>query len=171
MARTRTSDHTFRPRHAKRLVYASLLVLAFTGGLGAEGRALGAQPGQRAQGSGPGPGVPCVPCQLLSVTPAQVGALPAVLAGAAVLVRVAPGEPVARELTVLESRGARAGVHVVGIPAETDPTLASEASLLVIEAGAGDPGVPQPADAGPRRDLRRMSHAGGGDRRYRRRNR
>ena len=45
MARTRTSDHTFRPRHAKRLVYACFGAAALAGSLvtaqGAEGRELG----------------------------------------------------------------------------------------------------------------------------------
>jgi hypothetical protein len=98
---------------------------------------LGQRPGQGAGGRGPD--VPCVPCQLLSVAPAQVAALPGALAGISVLVRVAPGDTVARELGILTSRGARAGIYVTGAPAEADPILAMDAAVLVIESGAGDP--------------------------------
>src|SRR4051812_32933311 len=88
MARTRNSDpgrdralhYAATPgrRHAKPLVYACWLVVAAVAPLRAGDQAAGA------------PEVPCVPCQILSVAPEQVPALPARLAGIRLLIRVAP---------------------------------------------------------------------------------
>src|SRR5258708_23402913 len=102
MAGTRNSDPgraralhyaaTPRQRHAKRLVYAYLLLVGLgAGGWGigpgpalAQDRGLGAEPSAKVA-------VPCVACQTLSLEPNQVSVLPDRLAGAPVLVPVGPG--------------------------------------------------------------------------------
>ena len=87
---------------------------------------------------GPSAG-PCAACQVLSVTPGQVGALPARLDGARVVLRVAPGaDGWQSALETLRARGARAGLHVPGTPLEGDRLLAADADLLIVEAGPGD---------------------------------
>src|SRR3982751_1672786 len=110
-------------RHAKRLVYAYLFVASLPVGLGAvaslpigqgrvaplpigQGRVASLAVGQGRVASlpiGQGAGnvavgqrtqsAPCVACQALSITPAQIAVLPRALNGALVVVRVAPGTP------------------------------------------------------------------------------
>jgi hypothetical protein len=85
-------------------------------------------------------GVPCGACQVLSLTPDQVGLAPATLPETRVAVRVRPGdEGWAAALGVLRQRGARAALHIVGIPPENDPILGAEADALILEPGEGDP--------------------------------
>lgn len=141
MARTRKSDPgrvyalhyaaTVWQRHAKRLVYAqsvrTCLGMALWIGLSASAAV--------AQGTGAAP-VPCVACQALSVAPGQLATLPDRLPGARVLVRIAPGaDPAAwtAALTDLQRRGARVGLHVTGIPGETDPALAAPVDDVAID--------------------------------------
>src|SRR4051812_18468207 len=141
MARTRTSDHTFKPRHAKPLVYASLLaawvagVLALpTAARGAELRA--ADPALR-EAQAPGDAAPCVPCQVLSLPPAQVAALPAALREVSIAVRVAPGDAAAATAVAgVKQRGARVALHVVGVPADQDPVLALDVATIIVEPPA-----------------------------------
>ncbi|HVD92825.1 MAG TPA: sigma-E factor regulatory protein RseB domain-containing protein [Vicinamibacterales bacterium] len=89
------------------------------------------------------PGIPCVACQALSVTPEQVAVIPEHLNGARILVRVAAGTPApdwTSALAKLGRRGARAGVHLTSVPPETDPALAAPVDELAIDvAGGGDP--------------------------------
>ena len=101
----------------------------------AGGGPAGAGPARRGPGSGPWPRgargqerrrVPCVACQSLSVTPAQVPLLPERLAGhARVCVRAVARRRraggVAGRLEELRRRGAAAGLHVTGVPADDDP--------------------------------------------------
>src|SRR4051794_40073035 len=124
MARTRTSDQTLRHRHAKPQVYACLLAVIVAPGatpaLGARGRGMGPREGQGAGRPGP-EAVPCVACQVLSVAPAQLGALPDRLAGVTVAVRVSPGANAAAGVRDIARRGGRAALHVTGVPSESDP--------------------------------------------------
>src|SRR3954467_11267464 len=130
MARTRNFDpgrdralhyaSTRGQRHAKRLVYAYLIVASLPVGLGAAGQGQGSvasRPGgegsvaslpvgqgrvaslpvgQGAEKIGQrtdSEGTPCVACQALSITPAQIAVLPRALNDALVVIRVAPGTP------------------------------------------------------------------------------
>src|SRR3954469_25246357 len=113
MARTRNFDpgrdralhyaSTRWQRHAKRLVYAYLCVASLPVGLGAvaalpvgQGRVASLPVGHGAENIGQrtdSEGAPCVACQALSITPAQIAVLPRALNGALVVVRVAPGTP------------------------------------------------------------------------------
>src|SRR3954471_9079006 len=100
-------------------------------GQGAENIAVG----QRTEGG------PCVACQALSITPAQIAVLPRALNGALVVVRVAPGTPASAwsvALADIRALGGRAGLHVTAIPAEDDPLLAADADTFVIEADGSD---------------------------------
>ena len=152
MARPRKSDPgrvyalhyaaTVWQRHAKRLVYAqsmrSCLGVALWIGLWAS--AVVAQETGAAL-------VPCVACQALSVSPPQAAWLPEALAGTRILLRVAPGSAATLWSGPLESlrrRGATAGIHVTGVPADADPVLDADIATLIIElalardTGAGD---------------------------------
>src|SRR6476620_7648682 len=115
MARTRTSDQTLRHRHAKPLVYACWLALAAA-------RSAAAQPAATAAS------VPCVGCQVLSVAPEQIAALPPRLTGVRMALRVAPRatavEGVANDL---RRRGASVTLHLTGVPAQDDALLAVQA--------------------------------------------
>src|SRR5215203_1304611 len=138
MARTRNLDPGRVPalhyaftrwrRHAKRLVYA-YFVLA---GLGQDGILAGDElppPVVRQE-----PAAPCAACQVLSLTPGQAADLPASLEGARLLVRVNAGAPEpewAAAFERLRGRGARVGLHVLGVPADADPLLSRDADLLV----------------------------------------
>lgn len=146
MARTRTSDPgrvetlhyaaTPRQRHAKRLVYAYFTAL----GLGAGGWGIGLGTAGAQERSLDA--VPCVACQVLSLVPGQVAALPASLHATRVLIRIAPGAPASswtESLAALRARGGAPGLHLTGIPAEDDPALAADVDTLLVEAGAGDP--------------------------------
>jgi hypothetical protein len=64
--------------------------------------------------------------------------LPERFNGVTVAVRVAPGENAAAAVADLARRGARTGVHVMGVPSDADPALAADAAVLVIEPGDGD---------------------------------
>lgn len=150
MARTRNLDpgrdralhyaSTARRRHAKRLVYAYLLIV----GLASWGRGLPvalAGPAVKTSHHGePQTGaqaVPCVACVALSATIEQASAFPGGLNGQRVLIRVAPGTPaIAWTTTVaqLKARGGRPGLHLTGIPAVTDPALGADVDVLLIEA-------------------------------------
>ena len=123
------------------------------------GRAGGDPPGRRRRRPGPGgvgsgPAAPCVACQSLSVTAAQIPSLPERLAGTRVFVRLAPLPRRSRDaaeaggavpadwpaaLEDLRRRGATAGLHVTGVPQEDDPVLAADANTLVVEVAEGDP--------------------------------
>jgi len=125
MARTRTSDHTFSQKYAKPLVYACLLTFAVSRPAAAQGPSAGRDT------------VPCVACQVLSVAPAQVGALPGSFPNVTVALRVPAGQggadTIALALTELQRRNARVALHVVGVPGEQDPLLALPVDLLAIE--------------------------------------
>ena len=85
-------------------------------------------------------GVPCAACQVLSLAPDQVALMPGRLDAARLVVRVAPGSADwTAPLRALRERGARAGLHILGVPADGDPLLGAEADVLVIEPGAGEP--------------------------------
>jgi hypothetical protein len=142
MARTRKSDPgrvealhyaaTPRRRHAKRLVYAYLLL-----GLGAGGWGMGSEVANAQERDA----VPCVACQVLSVTPAEVVSLPDRLAGTRVFLRLAPGASAtawAAALQDLARRGATTGLHATAVPAQGDAVLNADVTALVIETGAGD---------------------------------
>src|SRR5215831_14648832 len=110
MARTRTSDHTFRPRHAKTLVYACLLTLVLT-----PGAASGQEAGGKGVGLGDGP--PFVECQVLSILPGEVTGLPERMAGVTVAVRLMPGDRgAAVAVSELGRHAATAAIHVRGVP-------------------------------------------------------
>jgi hypothetical protein len=84
--------------------------------------------------------VPCAACQVLSITPDQVAVMPARLDAARIVVRVAPGSGAwAAALRALRQRGARAGLHVIGVPADGDPVLGAETDVLVVEPGPAEP--------------------------------
>src|SRR3954447_6578952 len=158
MARTRNFDpgrdralhyaSTRWQRHAKRLVYAYLIVASLPVGLGAVGQgrvaSLPVGQGQGAENIAVGQrteGAPCVACQALSITPAQIAVLPRALNGALVVVRVAPGTPPSAwssALAEIRALGGRAGLHVTEIPAEEDPLLAADADTFVIETEGSD---------------------------------
>src|ERR1043165_3568528 len=134
MARTRTSlDKTYRPRHSKPLIYACLYAAVLplaAAGIGLPAVALKADGGQ---GIAPA-GVPCIECQVLSVTPGQVQALPSKLDGVRVALRVdAQASVPAEQLAELRRRGARLALHVRGVPASPSPLLATDTELVVFE--------------------------------------
>jgi len=96
--------------------------------------------GQGPEGRGvqPGAGAPCIECQVLSLTPDGLPVLPASLEGVRLAIRTLPaaeGWPAA--LADVGQRGARAGLHVTGVPGEDDPLL-DAADLLIVE-----PAVPR----------------------------
>src|SRR4051812_8384412 len=208
MARTRNFDpgrdralhyaSTRWQRHAKRLVYAYLIVASLPGGRGAagggqgrvaslpvgqgrvaslpvgqgrvaslpvgqgrvaslpvgqgrvaslpvgQGRVASLHVGQGAENIAVGQrteGAPCVACQALSITPAQIAVLPRALNGALVVVRVAPGTAASTwsvALAEIRALGGRGGLHVTAILAEEDPLLAADADTFVIEAEGSD---------------------------------
>jgi hypothetical protein len=73
---------------------------------------------------------------VVSLTPEQVVDMPARLDAARLVVRAQPGAPEwTRALDTLRTRGARTGLHVLGIPAEDDPILSAEADVLILEPG------------------------------------
>src|SRR4051794_31012061 len=111
MASTRTSDHTFMPRHAKRLVYAYLLAVIGSP-LATAGRA-GLEAAQPAPAPTP---VPCVECQILSLAPSQIDPLPASLHGLRVAVQLDPARAADARGAVeaLRRRGAIPGLHLTG---------------------------------------------------------
>lgn len=123
MARTRTSDQTLRPRHAKPLVYACLLALAGTV----------SAPAQTA------PVPPCVACQVLSLAPEQADLLPATVAGVRLAVRVEPGADNrwASAVADLRRRGALVSVHVIGSGAD-DVVLRTPLDALIFEPPDSD---------------------------------
>jgi hypothetical protein len=142
MARTRNLDpgrvaalhyaFTRLRRHAKRQVYAFLLVVG-----------LATVPvsvvGQTAAG-GQGAAAPCGACQVLSLTPAQARDLPARLDGGRIVIRVTPGATGWQEgLALLRTRGAGNGLHVIGVPPEGDGILAADVEMLILEPPPGDP--------------------------------
>ena len=80
---------------------------------------------------------PCAACQVFSLTAEQVAWLPDRLDGARLVLRVAPAaDGWQRALTRLRERGARAGLHVAGVPADGDALLGADADALVIEPPA-----------------------------------
>ena len=142
MARTRTLHPvraralhyavTQKQRYAKPLVYAALSLLGRIALLVcAAGLAASAQP----------PAAPCLDCQAFSVLPEQLGPLPAQLQGTRVLVRISnltPRDAIGPALADLAARGARPGLHIVGIPEEGDASLVADADLVVLEIPSGD---------------------------------
>ena len=147
MARTRKSDPgrdqplhyaaTPGQRHAKRQVYASLTALALSAAVGVIGTASAfAQDLPDGTGVRGTAAVPCVACQGLSLSPAQTSWLPDALAGARILLRIPAGTAAsgwADSLESLRRRGATAGIHVIGVPADADPLLDADIGTLVIE--------------------------------------
>src|SRR3954468_20220195 len=85
---------------------------------------------------------PCAACAVVSLTPPQAIAAPARMNGVRLLLRVAAGSA-ADEWSVafaaLRGRGARIGLHLVGVPADTDPALRAGGDALVVEVPAGAP--------------------------------
>jgi hypothetical protein len=87
---------------------------------------------------------PCGPCIRVSITPAQAMAVTSPLDGAAIFVRVpaagaAEAVPAVRTLV---SRGASAGLHVIGVPLEPEIAMAMPFRQLVIDLPA-PPGLEQ----------------------------
>ena len=145
MARTRNLDPGRVPalhyaftrwrRHAKRLVYAYFVLV----GLSPE--PILAAPGATSPAARQ-TGVPCAACQILSLTPGQEADLPVRLEGARLLLRLNAGAPEAEwagALARLRARGARVGLHVIGVPADGDAMLSQAGELLVIEPGPAEP--------------------------------
>jgi hypothetical protein len=84
--------------------------------------------------------VPCAACQVLSLSADQVALMPARLDAARLVVRVTPASDAwSAPLQMLRERGGRAGLHVLGVPAEDDPLLGADADVLIIEPGPADP--------------------------------
>src|SRR4051794_40248719 len=90
---------TVRKRHAKRLVYAYLLLL---------GLPVAARAGEQAAGPDSS-AVPCVACLALSVGAEQAGILPSDLNGLRVLVRVEPRTPLPAVRPLLDDIARRGG--------------------------------------------------------------
>ena len=151
-------------RHAKRLVYAYLSLVGLEVTLAGHPAGLtraGLGPvapgvtvlGQRAQRAAPLPSAqqastlpaaqqasPCAACQVLSLTRDQVAVLPERLDGLRVVVRLPAGAEGWQEaLETLRGRGARAGLHVLGVPTEGAPLLGAESDVIVIEPGNAEP--------------------------------
>jgi hypothetical protein len=83
--------------------------------------------------------VPCAACHVLSLTPEQIAVMPERLDAARMVVRVTAGtNDWVAALASLRARGARAGVHVIGVPADGDPVLAVAADVLIIEPGPAE---------------------------------
>lgn len=85
---------------------------------------------------------PCASCQAFSLAPGAVAALPDHLAGARVLIRIAPGTPRAEwtaALGTVTDRGGIAGLHVTGVPGPGDPALDAGAAILLMDAPDDDP--------------------------------
>ncbi len=94
------------------------------------------------QAAGPAVASPCAACLVMTLTPAQVAALPERLAGARLLLRIdASVSPAAWEsqLAELRRKGAGVGLHIVGVPGEADPALAERIDILLIEVPASTP--------------------------------
>src|SRR5262245_6882678 len=140
MARTRTSDQTSSREHAKPLVYACLLAAGVTWSTGR----------LWASGQGGEGFVPCVTCQVLSVTPDEAQHLPPSLPGVRVAVRTAASTSDQRAtgwqaaLTELGRRGTSSALHLVGVPDEDDPLLAAAVDLFIVE-----PAIPAETAANP----------------------
>ncbi len=84
---------------------------------------------------------PCAACAVVSLTPSQALAAPERLNGIRLLLRVDAGvsrEVWAPALDDLRRRGARVGLHLRGVPADTDPVLHAAGDALLIEVPAGD---------------------------------
>src|SRR5262245_17716216 len=152
MARTRTSDPvrapalhyaaTERRYHAKPLVYPRRSANDCTGGKAWVALAVFALVFSTVVPAAAQPAVPCVECQALSALPAQLEPMPTGLQGTRVLVRTAAGDPgsaVAAAVERIRRARGRAGVHIVGVPHDTDPALGLGAELLVIEVRNVEP--------------------------------
>src|SRR5436190_13300642 len=142
MARTRKSDPgraqalhyaaAQKQRHAKRLVYACLGMLWVS-----QPSAWASGPGGQAGASRQRPeAVPCVTCQVLSLSPDQVGPLPEALGGLRVALRVSPDAGPGEALQRVGRAGAVAGVHVLGVPDTNAPLMNAAFDLLIVEPGA-----------------------------------
>lgn len=84
--------------------------------------------------------VPCAACQVLSLSADQAALMPARLDAARVAVRVTPGsDDWSVPLRTLRERGGRAGLHVIGVPADDDPLFGADVDVLIIEPGPADP--------------------------------
>jgi len=87
---------------------------------------------------------PCGPCIRISITPAQAMAGTSSLDGAAIFVRVpaAGAAEAVPAVRTLASRGASAGLHVIGVPLEPEIAMAMPFRQLVIDLPA-PPGLEQ----------------------------
>ena len=115
-------------RHGKPLVYACFWLLVGTSGLAQQG----ASPGDA--GAAP----PCVSCQILSVTPGQVAALPARLNGARIVVRSDSAGDTLAAVNEIRRLGGRPGVHFAAIPDPNDPRVAADVDTWLFEGGRAD---------------------------------
>src|SRR5262249_49598151 len=135
MARTRTSDQTSSREHAKPLVYACLLAAGVTWSTGR----------LWASGQGGEGFVPCVTCQVLSVTPDEAQHLPPSLPGVRVAARGGSGAPGWQAaLPELGGGGTSWPLPLGGVPDEDDPLLAAAVDLFI-----GDPAIPAETAANP----------------------
>ena len=152
MARTRTSDPgrvtalhyaaAAGQRHAKRLVYAYFLLLWPAAPAWSVDLPAAAQSPQPPTTERSATAVPCVACQSFSLQPAAIDALPEQLAGTRVLVRISPGAlrgEWGEALASILRRGGTAGLHVMGVPGDADPSLSAGSAMLLIEVADGDP--------------------------------
>src|SRR5436305_12347178 len=79
---------------------------------------------------------PCAPCLRISILAGQILLIPHRLEGAHVLIRVPAGtapDVWAPALAALQEHGARAGLHVVGLPAPDDAVLTAQAATFAFE--------------------------------------
>ena len=84
---------------------------------------------------------PCAACTVLSLTPSQVPVEPERLNGTRLLLRLEAGADRGDWSVVLEDlrrRGARVGLHVVGVPTDADPVLRASGDALLIEVHGGN---------------------------------
>jgi hypothetical protein len=86
---------------------------------------------------------PCAACTVVTMTPSQALAAPDRLDGTRLLLRVPAGadrQDWSAALDELRRKGAHAGIHIVGLPAATDPALRAggEALLIEIHEGSAD---------------------------------
>jgi hypothetical protein len=79
-----------------------------------------------------------VTCQLLSVTPGQVVALPARLNGTRILVRSATAGDTLAAVIEIRRLGGRPGVHFTAIPTANDPRLSADVDTWLFEGGSAD---------------------------------
>ena len=153
MARTRTSNDPYESTtqvgltHAKPPLYAGSAARVrrpggVTGAVVLTAALMLVSSDVLGQAAGPAVASPCAACLVMTLTPAQVAALPERLAGARLLLRIdASVSPATWEsqLAELRRKGAGVGLHIVGVPGEADPALAERIDILLIEVPASTP--------------------------------